>query len=141
MIQLFFEDVPETHIDQSIICLIELLITEEKMKMGDISFIYCSDSYILKLNNDYLGHDYFTDVITFDYCENSIISGDIFISLHTIDDNAKQYDVSFEKELYRVMVHGVLHLLGYKDKTKEEQMQMREKENFYLDKLSQIIDN
>lgn len=141
MIQLFFEDVPERQIDKSIINLIEVQIANEKMKAGDISFIYCSDSYILDMNKNYLGHDYYTDVITFDYCENDIVSGDIFISLHTVEDNADEYDVSFEKELYRVMIHGVLHLLGYNDKTEEEQKNMRKKENFYLDKLSQITDN
>ena len=84
---------------------------------------------MLTINKEYLNHDYYTDIITFDYTENGIISGDIFISLDRIRDHAKEYEVTFENELYRVIAHGVLHLIGYNDKTEEDQDLMTEKEN------------
>ena len=115
--------------------LILFLIENEKKTPGDIAVIFCSDNYLLKLNEQYLGHDYYTDIVTFDYVENSIISGDLFISIDRIKDNADQLDVSFDEELQRVIIHGVLHLTGYKDKTNAEKLIMREKENFYLEKI------
>jgi probable rRNA maturation factor len=99
-----------------------------KKKSGDINFIFCSDKSLLAINRDFLKHDYFTDVITFDYSEDKIIAGDIYISIDRVKDNARQEGELFETELRRVMVHGVLHLLGLADKTKA----MHKKENFYL---------
>ncbi len=133
MISYFFEDIDELSLQQSEIEKnIEKLIEKEGKIPGDISYIFCSDDYLLEINKQYLNHDYYTDVITFDYCENGIISGDIFISVDTIKSNAQEYSVTFEKELQRVMIHGVLHLVGYKDKQDDDQKVMRSKEDEYL---------
>lgn len=112
----------------------ETIINEEKT-VGDISFIFCSDDFILDVNKKYLNHDYYTDIITFDYVEDKVISGDIFISCDRVRENALQFKVTFEMELFRIIIHGVLHLLGYKDKTKKDKIEMTEKENFYLSRL------
>lgn len=109
-------------------------ITLENKKLGDISIIYCSDDYLLEINKQYLSHDYYTDVITFNYCEGDLISGDIFISVDTIKANAEEYGASFENELCRVMVHGLLHLIGYDDDCESNQLIMRQKEDFYLER-------
>ena len=108
------------------------IILEENKKEGDIVFVFCNDEYLLKKNIQFLNHDTYTDVITFDYCSDSIINGDIFISTERVKENAKNLEVDFFNELNRVMVHGLLHLLGYKDKTELDAKLMREKENFYL---------
>ena len=108
--------------------------------IGDLNYIFCSDSYLLEMNKQYLGHDYFTDIITFDYCEGNVLSGDLFISIDTVRDNASFYGAdSFENELQRVMVHGLLHLIGYDDHTPEQQAVMREKENYYLDFRAKVF--
>ena len=111
---------------------LKMVVESEIKKMGDLSIIFCSDRYILDVNIKYLQHDYFTDIITFDYCEGDTISGDLFISIDSVRENALYYGASFEDELDRVMVHGVLHLLGYDDHTPEETAVMREKENYYV---------
>ena len=108
------------------------IILEENKKEGDIVFVFCNDEQLLKKNIQFLNHDTYTDVITFDYCSDSIINGDIFISTERVKENAKNLEVDFFNELNRVMVHGLLHLLGYKDKTELDAKLMREKENFYL---------
>jgi rRNA maturation RNase YbeY len=108
------------------------IILEENKKEGDIVFVFCNDKYLLKKNIQFLNHDTYTDVITFDYCSDSIINGDIFISTERVKENAKNLEVDFFNELNRVMVHGLLHLLGYKDKTELDAKLMREKEDFYL---------
>jgi rRNA maturation RNase YbeY len=106
---------------------------ESKNKIaGDMAFIFCSDAYLLSMNKLYLNHDYFTDIITFDYSDGNIVSGDLFISIDTVYDNAKKFGVTFEQELLRVVIHGVLHLLGFNDKSDEEQKIMRENEDSYL---------
>ena len=92
---------------------------------GEISIIFCSDSYLLEINKKYLGHDYYTDIITFDYCEQNRISGDLFISVDTVKANAEFYNVAFHDELHRVIIHGVLHLLKEDDMTPTQQQQMR----------------
>lgn len=112
---------------------LKLVAESEIKKLGNINIIFCSDNYILDVNVKYLGHDYFTDIITFDYCEKNILSGDLFISIDTVRDNAEFYKTEFEDELNRVIVHGLLHLIGYDDHTPEEQKIMREKENYYLE--------
>lgn len=109
-------------------------IALESKKLGDISIIYCSDDYLLEINKQYLSHDYYTDVITFNYCEGDLISGDIFISVDTIKANAEEYGASFDNELCRVMVHGILHLIGYDDDCESNQLIMRQKEDFYLER-------
>ena len=104
----------------------------EARRLGDISIIFCSDQYILDVNRKYLNHDYYTDIITFDYCEGDLLSGDLFISINSVRENAAFYGTAFENELNRVIVHGVLHLIGYDDHTEEEIALMRSKEDFYL---------
>ena len=104
----------------------------EIRQIGNISIIFCSDNYILDVNQKYLQHDYFTDIITFDYCEGDKLSGDLFISVDTVKDNAVEYGTEFQDELNRVMVHGLLHLIGYDDHSEEDIKEMRAKENYYL---------
>ncbi|MBC8005693.1 MAG: rRNA maturation RNase YbeY [Verrucomicrobia bacterium] len=111
-------------------------ITSEEKTLGDISFIFCSDTYLLEVNKQYLNHDYFTDIITFDYVENGLISGDIFISCDRVKENAAEFNTGFENELFRIIIHGVLHLLGYKDKSKKDKLLMTDKEDYYLKVLS-----
>lgn len=111
---------------------LRLVAESEIRRMGDVSIIFCSDNHILDINLKYLQHDYFTDIITFDYCEGEKISGDLFISVDSVRENAALYGTTFEDELNRVMVHGILHLIGYDDHTKAQQKVMREKENYYL---------
>ena len=114
----------------------------EAYVISDLNYIFCSDSYLLKINQDYLNHDTYTDIITFDNSEEELtIEGDIFISIDRVLDNAKKEQVLFEEELHRVMSHGLLHLMGYKDKTKEDQIAMRKMEDqsvslFHLAKSS-----
>ena len=104
----------------------------EAKRIGDINIIFCSDPYILDVNINYLGHDYYTDIITFDYVEGDVLSGDLFISIDSVRENASFYGTEFSTELRRVMVHGLLHLIGYDDHTPEEQKEMRSKEDYYL---------
>ena len=111
---------------------LKMVAESEHKKLKEISIIFCSDPYLLEINRQYLQHDYYTDIITFDYCEDPYISGDLFISVDTVRANAQTYKTLFEEELNRVMVHGVLHLCGYDDHTKEQQKTMRAKEDYYL---------
>lgn len=114
---------------------IKSIVEQKGMKVGDISYIFCSDDYLLEINKTYLQHDYYTDIITFDYTAENKIAGDLFISIDRVVDNAKELKVSFEEELHRVIIHGVLHLLGFKDKTDKEAKQMRIKEQECLKTL------
>ena len=111
---------------------LRMVAGSEIRRIGDISIIFCSDNYILDVNMRYLQHDYFTDIITFDYCEKDILSGDLFISIDSVRENALFYGVPFADELDRVMVHGLLHLIGYDDHTEEQIREMRAKEDYYL---------
>jgi len=111
-----------------------------EMKVGNISYIFCSDAYILNVNQKYLQHDYYTDIITFDYTNNAVISGDIFISVDTVNSNADKFQVSFEEELYRVIIHGILHLCGINDKTDKQQSEMTKQENEALALRLEIFD-
>lgn len=113
----------------------DTILTEGKIP-GDMTFIFCSDQYLLEVNKQYLNHDYFTDIITFDYVENNVISGDIFISCERVKENAAEFHTGFDNELRRIIIHGVLHLIGYKDKSKKDKLLMTSKEDFYLNKLS-----
>lgn len=116
---------------------IKSAITEEGFELNELNFIFCSDAYLLKINRDFLDHDDYTDVITFDHSEtHHLIAGDIFISMERIKENADSFHVSITDELCRVMIHGTLHLLGYKDKTKAAKLRMTAKENYYLDTRS-----
>ena len=111
---------------------LKLVAESEIRRIGDISIIFCSDNYILDVNQQYLQHDYFTDIITFDYCEGVRLSGDLFISVDSVRENAVEYGTEFDEELNRVIVHGVLHLIGYDDPCDEDIQVMRSKENYYL---------
>lgn len=107
-------------------------ITKKKKHAHSISFIFCSDNYLKKINSEFLKHEHFTDVITFNYNVKKRLSGDIFISSERVKDNAKTYSISFKEELARVMIHGVLHLIGYNDKTEKDKKLMRKNENEFL---------
>ena len=108
-------------------------IKKEKKELDTLNYIFCSDNYLLTINQEYLNHQTFTDIITFDYTEiPGQIKGDIFISIDRIRENSLKFHTAFEDELHRVIIHGVLHLLGYKDKTSEEKTLMRKKEDAYL---------
>lgn len=111
---------------------LKLVAESEIRRIGNISIIFCSDNYILDVNQKYLQHDYFTDIITFDYCESDKLSGDLFISVDSVRENSVEYGTEFEDELNRVIVHGVLHLIGYDDHSESDIEMMRKKENYYL---------
>lgn len=111
---------------------LSVVAKSENKTLGELSFIFCTDEYLHNINVQYLNHDTYTDIITFDYSEGNILAGDIFISIQRVQENAKSFNVDFFDELCRVLVHGVLHLMGYKDKSIEEQQTMRAKEDFYL---------
>ena len=111
---------------------LRLVAESEIRKIGNLSIIFCSDNYILDVNQKYLQHDYFTDIITFDYCEGDRLSGDLFISVDSVRENSLEYGTEFSDELHRVIVHGILHLIGYDDHSDEDIKEMRAKENYYL---------
>ncbi|PHR73233.1 MAG: rRNA maturation RNase YbeY [Lutibacter sp.] len=113
---------------------ISLSILEEGFREGELNYIFCSDAYLLDLNIKHLNHNTLTDIISFDYTIGKLISGDIFISIDRVIDNSKSYKVTFLDELHRVMIHGILHYCGYKDKSKEDKLEMRSKEDLYLSK-------
>ena len=115
----------------------EVIASFEK-KAGDIAYIFCSDEEILEINNQYLQHDYYTDIITFDYTEGDLVSGDIFISLDTVQSNSEKFATSFDDELNRIIVHGVLHLCGINDKSPEERENMTKNENSALKLLEKL---
>jgi probable rRNA maturation factor len=117
---------------------LKTIIEKENCELGEINYIFCSDAYLLQMNQDYLKHDTYTDIITFDYCEKTKtnlkrVSGDIFISIDRISENAEKFQTGFKNELKRVVAHGALHLIGYKDKKKEDKQQMTAKENESLE--------
>ena len=109
-------------------------IKEEEKQLEEISYIFCTDDYLLKINQEHLNHDTYTDIITFDYTENGIISSEIYISVDRVRENAKNLGVAALDEMHRVIIHGVLHLCGYKDKSDLQSQEMRGKENYYLRK-------
>ena len=135
MIQFFFEDVDPIDINTKTNEWLQELITREQKKVGKITYIFMSDDGLLKVNRDFLKHDYYTDVITFDYVKGKTISADIFVSLPRISENAILHSKDFNSELHRVLAHGLLHLCGYNDKTDEEKIEMRKKEDFYLNHI------
>lgn len=138
-INFFKEDISVKIIEQKKIkSWIKFTIENEGFFCGDLSFIFCSDDYLLKMNREYLDHDYFTDIITFNYVVDKNVSGDIFISVDRVKENANEYNVSFEEELKRVIIHGVLHLIGFDDKDKSSQSMMTMKEDQYLLELSKF---
>lgn len=112
--------------------------SEEGFRTGDIAVVLCSDDHILKVNNEYLGHDYYTDIITFDYSEGRTISGDLIISVDTVRSNALAFGTDFTDELHRVIIHGIMHLCGYKDKSDSDAKTMRSKEDHYLSRFASM---
>ena len=119
--------------------LLNLLAKEEGKEIGQLTYIFCSDEYLLEINKQYLHADYLTDVITFDYCQNEFVSGDVFISVERVKENSVLFSQSYFDEMLRVVVHGLLHLCGYKDKKEKEQQQMREKENYSIEKYKTLL--
>ena len=111
---------------------LKLAAESEIRRIGNISIIFCSDNYVLDINQKYLQHDYFTDIITFDYCEGDRLSGDLFISVDSVRENSVEFGSEFKDELNRVIIHGLLHLVGYDDHTEKDIKLMRSKENYYL---------
>jgi rRNA maturation RNase YbeY len=137
MLDINYEDVDDLSLnDIDLTNWISKVCINENYNLGDISLIFCSDEYLLDMNRTHLDHDYYTDIITFDYTDNQIVSGDLFISIDRVRDNASDFNVSFEHELHRVIIHGVLHLCGYKDKSDDEEKLMRTKENNALSLIS-----
>jgi probable rRNA maturation factor len=115
--------------EEAIAAWISNVITSEKKNEGEVNYIFCDDEYLHKMNLEHLGHDTLTDIISFDYCVGNEINGDIFISVERVAENAIDFNVTFDDELKRVLIHGVLHYCGYKDKTDEDELLMREKED------------
>ena len=111
---------------------IKKVVKIEGSAIAELNFIFCDDEYLLEKNNTFLKHDTLTDIITFDYSQKNMLTGDVYISIERVKENAQNYEVSFKNELHRVIIHGVLHLLGYKDKDEKHQKEMRKKEDFYL---------
>lgn len=111
---------------------IEISILTMKKEVGKLNYIFCDDAYLLKINQDYLNHDTYTDIISFDYSEENKLSGDIFISVERVKENAKSFQVDFNEELRRVLIHGILHFNGLKDKTIAEKEKMREQEDAFI---------
>jgi probable rRNA maturation factor len=130
MLELVFEDVSSFDLDESSISdwYSKVSLQEEK-ELGDVTIIFCSDDYLLEVNRQHLDHDYYTDIITFDYSDFPLVSGDLFISVDRVKENAIDFNVSFEHELHRVIIHGFLHLCGYFDKSEGDELLMRSKEN------------
>lgn len=114
---------------------------QEEKRIGGVSIIFCSDPYLLGINREYLGHDCYTDIITFDYCEGKLLGGDLFISIDTVRDNAAFYGTSFDNELHRVIVHGLLHLIGYDDHSDADTVAMRAAEDRALALLAAMRQN
>lgn len=117
---------------------INSLINEEGYRLEEINYVFCNDEYLHKLNVEFLNHDTLTDIISFDYTVGKLIQGDIFISIERVQDNAKDFGITLDNELHRVMAHGVLHYCGYKDKSDDEASVMRSKENYYLELLAKL---
>ena len=118
---------------------IKTIIEQNEKRCKDINIIFCSDPSILEINNQFLGHDYYTDIITFDYCEGRDISGELYISIDTVKANAEEYEQQFETELHRVIIHGILHLLGWDDHCDEDIAEMRAAEDSALALLEQMM--
>jgi len=135
-INFFNEDVSLPKLKKrKLISWIKNVIQSEGKKVGQVSFIFCSDDYLLEVNKKYLDHDYYTDIITFDYVEENVIQGDIFISVDRVKENSVTFRTIFEDEIHRILIHGILHLIGYKDKLKKDKHLMTTKEDFYLNEL------
>lgn len=129
MITFNYETDFELYTEEKTSAWIQSVIESEEKKLGEINYIFCNDEYLHKINVEFLNHDDYTDIISFDYTMGKTINGDIYISVERVKENAQNFGVSFENELHRVIIHGVLHYLGWKDKTETEKKAMRNKEN------------
>lgn len=136
MISFNYETDFELPYEQEFTSWISNVITSEKHKEGEINYVFCDDAYLLDINIKYLNHDSLTDIISFDYSIGKELHGDIYISVERVRDNAQDFEVDFLEELRRVMVHGVLHYCGYKDKSEDDKSVMRSKEDFYIQQQS-----
>jgi len=132
MINFFTETTFELNKQNELSAWLQFVIEHEKFNLGEITYIFCDDKYLLEKNIKYLKHNTLTDIISFDYTVGDTLSGDIFISIERVEENAKDFNIPFIDELHRVMVHGVLHYCGYKDKLIAEKDEMRSKEDYYL---------
>jgi len=132
MINFFTETTFELNKQNELSAWLQFVIEHEKFNLGEITYIFCDDKYLLEKNIKYLKHNTLTDIISFDYTVGDTLSGDIFISIERVEENAKDFNIPFIDELHRVMVHGVLHYCGYKDKLIIEKDEMRSKEDYYL---------
>ena len=141
MIRFFNEDVSYKLLQKRVISQwLKKQAQQEGYSVGDLNYIFCSDEHVLQVNRDYLQHDYYTDIITFDQSEEEdLLEGDIFISVDRVADNASQLAIPAEQEMRRVLAHGMLHLCGYGDKTDEEEASMRQKEDEWLKELHQLL--
>jgi probable rRNA maturation factor len=129
-IQFFNEDIENVILSKNKIrVLLKMCIAKHEKKIGNINFIFCSDEYLKNINYQYLKHDYYTDIITFNYNKKVTLNSDIYISIERVNDNAKNFKVEFINELHRVMIHGILHLIGFNDESAEEKMKMRQTED------------
>ena len=122
--------------ESEITTCIKAIAADESWEVRDIAFVFCDDNYLLKINKEFLDHDTYTDIITFDYSVGNEIISEIYVSTDRVEENAKKHKQTFENELHRVMIHGILHLCGYNDKLAEERQIMRDKENHYLSLLA-----
>ena len=138
MINFYSENDFEINNQEQLIKWIVAVVESEGFNLGDVNFIFCNDDYLHKVNVEFLNHDTLTDIISFDYSVGKVLQGDIYISTERVADNAKDYRVSFDNEIKRVMIHGILHYCGYQDKTTVQTDLMRSKENHYLELLSTI---
>jgi probable rRNA maturation factor len=130
MLEIFYEETEDLNLDSGFFVKWFIKTTAlHNKQLGDLNIIFCSDDYLLEMNQQHLSHDYFTDIISFDYTVDNIIGGDLFISVDRVRDNATIHNTSFEDELHRVSIHGLLHLCGFKDKTDEDSALMRSKED------------
>ncbi|MCK0178804.1 rRNA maturation RNase YbeY [Flavobacteriaceae bacterium S0862] len=136
MISFNFETEFNLHNSEALSEWIRETIQSEGCKEGDINYVFCDDEYLHKLNVEFLKHDTLTDIISFDYSVGKELHGDVFISIERVEENAQGLGVNFHTEIHRVMIHGILHYCGYKDKEEKDKMQMRQKEDFYLSKLT-----
>jgi rRNA maturation RNase YbeY len=136
MISFNYETNFELPYEQEFSSWISKVIISEKCKEGEINYIFCDDDYLLDINQKYLNHDTLTDIISFDYSVGKELHGDIYISVERVKENAKDFEVDFKDEIRRVMVHGVLHYCGYKDKSEEDKKLMRSKEDHYIKQRS-----
>ena len=135
MIEITLKNVEVPGLDPEFFVLwLQDVVATENLELGDVCIVFCSDDELLEMNVNFLQHDFFTDILTFDYCIDNVVSGDLFISIDRIVDNAAKLKEDYVTELKRVCVHGVLHLCGYGDKTEKQTLVMRQKEDFYISK-------